>query len=276
MKLSVWVSVSDLVSTHQTFYEKTIELFDKKSKIFHTRSHGYIFQSLKQSGVDGVELLIALHTSDNNIEDIKKILSKNQMTVLSIHQSLSNKRNISPGQIERLCQIANTFTSPIVVLHSETLGKKLLDTEFIVMLKSLQKKYQISFGVENMTKNPFTSDPFIYRGKDFSREIKKSGLSITFDTTHLAQAGGDIIRFYLSNKERIINIHLSDYKKNWLNKYFIPQVYSHLALGEGELPIEKFLTTLKKEKYHGFITMEINAELAQLCKSAEIIKKYCN
>lgn len=264
MKVSVWIFVSDLVAAPQTFYEKTIELFDKKAKIFHTLSHHHIFRSLKQSGVDGVELLVTLHTSDKNINDVKKILNRNKIPVLSIHQSLSNKTHISCDQIERLCQIANTFVAPIVVLHAETLGKKLKETDFVAQLKSLQKKYNLYFGIENMAK-----------GADFSHEVKKNGLSMTFDTTHLAQAGEDIIQFYLSNKERIINIHISDYKKHWLNTYFVPYVYTHLALGEGGLPMKKFLLILKKEKYNGLITMEINAGLAQLCKSAEIIKKYC-
>lgn len=273
MKISAWVSVSDLVPTRQTLFEKIIDFFDKKHKMYQTIPHEHIFQSLKQAGVNGLELLIPRHTSDKNIAEVKKILNNSDFPVHSVHQPLNTRSGIPLSEIEKLCQIAHVFSAMVIVLHSRTLGKCLFNTEFITQLKKFQKKYQINFGIENMAKNPLISKPFTYRGKDFSSVVTKTGLSITFDTTHLAQAGDDIIQFYLANKKRIVNIHISDYKKNWVNKHLVSQLNSHLALGEGKLPIEKFLATLKREHYVGLVTMEINAGLTKLCNSAKMIKK---
>lgn len=274
MKLSVWVTVSDVVPARQTLFEKTLDVFDKKHSIFRSFPHTYVFQSLKQAGVNGIELLIPLYASDKNIQNLKEILDKNAVPVFSIHQSLSKLHDITLAEIEKLCQIAKMFYATVIVLHAKTLGEKLFDSDFIDTLKKYQEKYNIAFGIENMEKSRFSTQPYTYNGKDLSSVIKKAGLNMTFDTTHLAQAGEEIIPFYLTNQERIVNIHLSDYKKTWLNIYVLPQIYTHLALGEGELPIEKFLKTLKHEKYKGIITMEINASLTKLCESAIIIKKY--
>lgn len=276
MKLSIWVTVSDLLNMRQSPIERAIEFFDKKAQMFHSQPSDYIFHLLKKSGVEGIELLVPLHTSENNLIDIKTIIKRNAISIFSVHQSLSNISVISDREIEKLCQIAKIFSASVVVLHAVTLGKKLLDDSFIRKLKTLQKTYGISFGIENMDKSPFPMEPFIYKGEEFSSLLNNAGLSITFDIAHLSQAGGEIILFYLKNKARIINIHISDYKKTWLNTYLISQFSTHLPLGGGDLPLETFLASLKKENYKGLVTMEINAGLTEFCKSAEMIKKYLN
>ncbi len=275
MKLSVWVFVSDLVVTRQTKFEKIVSLFDKKYTMFQTLPHYNIFQSLKQAGVDGLELLIPSYASDKNIEDIKGIVNKNKIPVFSIHQSLSNINSITLAEIEKLCSIANTFTATVVVLHSGTLKEKLFDPKFIYNLKHLQRKYNIIFGIENMEKMPLLSSKlYTYKGNEFSSAVNEAGLSITFDTTHLGQVGEDIIQFYLANKEKIINIHISDCKNDWLNRHVFLHKSTHLPLGYGDLPIKDFLKILKNERYKGIITMETNANLEQICESAKIIKTY--
>lgn len=272
MKLSLWTTVSDLISITQTPFEKIIEVFDKKSKIYHSLSPEFIFNSLKEAGVDGLELLVTKHTSEKDIEKIKKVLDKYVIPVLSIHQSLSNKKPFSLDEAERLCKVANIFSASVVVLHSTTLGKSLTNDEFISGLKKLQNKYHVRFGIENMSKSPFKAKTFMYDSIDFARAVKNAELFMTFDTTHLGQTGGDILNFYISNKEQIINIHISDYRSHWINKNLVSQAYTHLPLNEGQLPIEKLLTLLKKNSYNGLITMEINSGLIQLCNSAKFIK----
>ena len=88
----------------------------------------------------------------------------------------------------------------------------------------------------------------------------------------LAATKGDIVKFFKKNKERIINIHLSDYREHVLNSSLRPFRYKHLALGKGQLPIKKFLETLREEKYKGLITMEIHTDLEGICESARLIK----
>ena len=120
---------------------------------------------------------------------------------------------------------------------------------------------------------PYPNPAYTWNAEAFTKLLETAGLSMTFDITHLAQVGEDITEFYRKNKERVINIHLSDFKKSWLNTNIHFPDHMHLSLGQGELPIEEFLKTLKKENYKGLITMEINSNLEGLCKSANLIKK---
>src|SRR3990167_7633145 len=95
MKISMWVTVSDLVDVRQTVIEKIIDIFDKKHTAFQSYSHDHTFRLLKKAGIDGMELLIPLHTSDKNITDVMKIMDRYNIPVFSIHQSLSNQNRIS-------------------------------------------------------------------------------------------------------------------------------------------------------------------------------------
>src|SRR6476661_5605487 len=123
MKVSAWVSVADLVLVRKTFLERAIHLLLKgeKSNMFATVSLKEIFPTLKKSGVDGLELLVQFHTSDQNIQEVKKIVEHYEIPVLSIHQSLDSFGNVSLEEIERLCEIANIFSSKVIVLHSNAL-----------------------------------------------------------------------------------------------------------------------------------------------------------
>lgn len=275
MKISAWLTVSDLIPSKQTKFEKVIDVLlpVERKHMYQSQEPQKTFSALKKSGVTGVELLIPLLTTDADLKGAKEILATCKIPVLSIHQSLSNINKISFTEIERLCQIAQSFSATVVVLHSGSLNKKLFDTKAIEKLFVFQHKYHITFGIENMPKNPFNlKKKYTWKGDLFSSLIAQNNLSITFDTTHLAQVGEDICEFYKKNKARIVNIHFSNYKKHWQNKKLLLQSKTHLPLTKGDLPIKKFIHLLKKEKYSGLITMEINANLAGLCESAQIIK----
>lgn len=74
-------------------------------------------------------------------------------------------------------------------------------------------------------------------------------LYFTFDTTHAATFDIDVIVGFLKYYEtgRLMNIHLSDFAG----------FDSHLFLGRGELPVAKFLNTLRRLGYDRNITLEL-------------------
>ncbi len=275
MKIALYVSSSDLILEEETLTEKLNRIIDndEKHNLFRIKNTSHVLKSLKKAGVNSLELLATKSLTDNNIKRIKQLARKHNLTISSIHQSVDNFNHISLPQIEKLCKIAGKFSTSVVVLHSDALGDNLFDKKFISKLKKFQKKYSLKFGIENMPKSPFSLlKTYTYNPKEFSLLINKTGLLMTLDTAHLGQTEVDICDFFEKNKEKIINIHLSNYKKSFLNSFLLLANDTHLPLAKGELPILKFLKLLKKENYKGLITMEINANLKKLCQSAEIIK----
>jgi sugar phosphate isomerase/epimerase len=278
MKISLYTRISDLISTKETFFDGVNDFLfnDPKRKMFKKYSPDFIFSSLKKSGVGGVELIALADLPEKSIQIVKKILQKHDLEVFTIHQSNDSLLGIDLQEIERLCGIANAFSANIIVLHINAFKKDLSNETFINGLKDLQKKYKVRFGIENVVKTPFTLAKAMYKTHEFSQMLQSLGLNITFDTTHIGQAGEDINNFYLKNKNKIINIHISDYKNNWLNRVLYLANDTHLPLGQGELPIREFLALLKKEKYQDLITMEINGDLETLCQNARLIKSYAS
>ena len=108
--------------------------------------------------------------------------------------------------------------------------------------------------------------------KKFPALMRKNDFNITLDVCHLGQSGGDIIRFLKDNIDRIVNIHLSDYKSHYLNSSLRPMRYKHMRLGKGELPLSEFIKTLKDKNYQGIITLELETDLDGLLESAEMIR----
>jgi sugar phosphate isomerase/epimerase len=276
MKISLYARISDLIPTEETFFDRVNDFLfrDPKRKMFKNLSADFIFSSLKKSGVEGLELIALANLPEKDIQIVNKMAQKYGLKIFSIHQSNDSLLEIDLKEIERLCKIANAFFANIVVLHINAFKKGLDNKTFIDGLKNLQKKYKVKFGIENVVKTPFTLDPKFYKTTEFSRVLEELDLGVTFDTTHTGQAGEDICKFYRLNKNKILNIHLSDYKKNWLNTILYLANDTHLPPGQGELPIAEFLQLLKKENYQGLVTMEINGNLEELCQNARLIKSY--
>ena len=275
MKLSAWVSITDLLPEKKSGFGEFI--FNKfiKQKLFTKYNQKDVLLALKKSGVNGVELLSTSSVNNEDIQKVKKILAELNLSVFSVHQSISTLFNIGINEIEGLCQIAYKLKAQVIVLHINVIGNQIFDSYYVHALKDLEGKYKIKIGIENSPISPLSLfKTHTWNGDKFSALIKEKGFNITFDTTHLAQTGKDIIDFYKKNKHRIINIHLSDYKKSFINKYLLLSNSTHLPLGKGTSPIKQFLNILKETHYNGIITMEINGSLSELCESARFIKSF--
>jgi len=261
MNISLSVNSSDLFSEKIGFFEN---LITRGSISRRSKDKNKLFSYLKKAKLSGIELVVN-RESFSRIREVEEILDKNDLRVFSIHQPIFKIHKIDLISINELFKICAELSAKILVIHLFALGNQIFDPNFVNELKSLENKYNIKIGVENSTKNLVTSfRKYSYSEGEFSSLIKKLGLGITLDTTHLGQSGGDIIKFFLHNKRNIVNIHLSDYKKNIFN--------THLPLGDGILPIDKFLLTLKREKYNGLLTLEINSNFDNVLKSINYVR----
>lgn len=272
MKTSVSLFLTDILPHKRRTFHKIV-----KNNIFGSLPVSKAVPALKSSGVEGIELFLpsffSLHYRD--IEDVKRVLGEHDMPVLSVHQKIRFLTKTKIAEIIQLFHIAEMLSSRVIVLHMNTAGKQLFDADYIATLHSLEKKYNIKIGFENREK--YFGSLHARYGWDahlFPALMKKTDFAMTLDTTHLAVSGGDIIDFFQKHKERIINIHLSDFKHDASNSSLRPFHNKHLPLGEGTLPIKQFIALLKKEAYRGYITMEIHTDLAGICESAGLIRKY--
>lgn len=268
MKFSLSVNLSDILIEKKSFLEN---LFSWGSFFDNGLHPGRVFKLVKETNLDGIELVASKDMGEKDIERVKKILKEHNVPVLSLHQPILSLYRISFKGIQKLFEAATRLSAKIIVLHIFSLGKKIYNTGFIDALRALEDKYGVKIGFENGTKNIIIGlKHYCYRAKEFSEIVSKLGLNMTFDPTHLAQADGDdIINFYQKNKEKIINIHLSDYKYGWFPHNLLN---THMALGTGNLPIRKFLEILKESRYDGFLTFEINRPSKEVKNSIDFAR----
>ena len=267
MKISVWIFANDLLLNKQNLTES----LGNKQNLFKNANTKDVFIKLKASGVDGIELLLPADFSDTDFKTIKKLFDENEIAVNSVHQPLRWITKTDVKEIAKLFVFAKQFGAKVIVLHLQNAKGQIFNREYLNALHGLEKEYGIKIGFENTQKfaQVFNKKRY-WDSKTFSEVVKKAGFAITLDTTHLADAGGDMIEFYNQNKEQIINIQLSDYKAKW------PRPQLHLIPGRGTLPMIQFLTVLKNNKYDGLITMEIKTNLEGFCESAQFIRNYLN
>jgi sugar phosphate isomerase/epimerase len=264
MKISAWVFTSDLLPNKRTIVEK----LGNKGNLFKNTNPKEVFDKLKTSGVDGIELLLSANFSDTDFQYLKKIFEKDKVVVNSIHQPLRLVTKTDIKEIEMLFSFAKKFNAKLIVLHLQSAKEQIFDKKYLERLHQLQKEYDIKLTFENTQKfrQVFNKKRF-WEAKEFAKVVRAAGFSITLDTTHLGDTGGNIIDFYNENKDLIVNIQLSDYKAKW------PSPGLHLVPGKGDLPMREFLKVLKVNNYDGFITMEIKTNLEGLCESAKFIKQ---
>lgn len=271
MKISLSVFSYNFLSKQGTLLERII-----MSKNINPDNIKSIFLELQKHGLDGIEMGLHNKFTDEDVESIKNTFLKLKIPILSVHQPIRLFSTASIEEIKSIFIAAKHLGAKIVVLHSDMAGKQLQDLSYKKTIKDLEKKYNITAAFENMQKHYLISpNPLYYNPKKFEQIMQKNNFSITLDTTHLGQVGGDIITFFKQNKNLIQNIHISDFKPHFFSSYSIFSKYRmHMSLGKGDLPIQEFLQTLRKEKYKGNITMEIPRSISEVIQSTKIIKQY--
>ncbi len=267
MKTSVHLFLTDILPEKRRILNKVV-----KNRIFGNTPARKVFSEMKKSGIEGIEVLLPNFVTPTDIEDLKKSAQENKMKIYSVHQALRFLTKTRISEIKSLFESARLLGAKVIVLHMSSVGKQLFDTKYIDSLHLLEEEYKIKIGFENQEKHVVSAlSAYCWDSKKFASLMEEKNFNITLDVCHLGQSNGDIIDFFKNNKDRIVNIHLSDYKKHYLNNSLRPMRYKHMPLGKGTLPIDEFLKTLKSEKYDGLLTMEIETDLDGLLKSADII-----
>jgi len=260
MQLSISVNISDIVE-----YKKNIfELLISRPGIFSKINTKNTISAMKESGIKGLELVLLKNSSKADIYKVNEFSKKYDIPILSLHQPVVSL-NMNREDIEKLFLYGSILGVKVIVIHIGTISRLLMNESFILLVKSLQEKSGIHIGIENMPIMPLNFfDTTTYRTREFSELLAKNKLYITFDTTHLAQVGENIIDFYKANRESIVNIHLSNYVQGIIGT-------QHTILTNGNLEINRFLKTLKESSYEDLLTLEINNSLLCILESLKQI-----
>ena len=221
-----------------------------------------VFKIASTAGFDGIELLVDNYKCNLHVSEIQKLSDDYGVPILSIHSPFV----ICDGwgefweRIRKSITLAKSLSVPLVNFHP-TRGMLFyhgLNVELnrhVEYYKNYIKDSNIILTIENLPcpaylrKIPFLNH-FLplpidntYQVAEFAED---TDIQVTFDTTHIGTTGQNLLEIYDVFKDRIANIHLSDYDGE----------KQHLLLGKGYLPLIKFISQLQNDKYDGVITLE--------------------
>lgn len=217
-----------------------------------------IFELAAKAGFDGCELVINTHFNQKGyIEVVKECV--HTLPVFTIHAPFmkmatwGNKINT----VLRTIEIAKQINAEVVNFHPPSWFH--MEMQFfkwfnrIDDFQRLSGDNSIAITIENMPLSGarLMLAPYVLNDyKDLLEFAIKKNLYFTFDTTHFATFGGDVIAAFLNvfKSGRLKNVHISDYGNT----------KSHLFLGSGELPIAKLLSTMMRLGYDGMLTLEVS------------------
>ncbi|MBS3793698.1 MAG: sugar phosphate isomerase/epimerase [Candidatus Thorarchaeota archaeon] len=102
--------------------------------------------------------------------------------------------------------------------------------------------------------------------------IDEYDCSICFDTGHLlTKFSGDepVVDFYREHRERIVEIHLNDGSYRECDGVAVHE--DHLALGDGEMPVQEFVSEIYDDGFDGPLIFELTAQQAK--RSLDLIEQ---
>lgn len=245
---------------------------------------GEIFQIARESGFEAVEVLISPDFSKHHpLEELKR-LSEEVLPVAAIHTPFLRFRHWR-GRISSLKKAAawaRELGARVVTFHPPSwLNLELRFWQWMRGVKDFQAEVGqgVAVAIENM---PLVSTEIRLSGYFWSKTerllefARRKNLYLTFDTTHMGTRFVDIIPQFLGfySTGRVCNVHFSDWSP----------FREHRYPGKGQLPLSRFLNTLRRLDYSGLLTVEITPKelprerekmVRALTTLSDYIKEFC-
>jgi sugar phosphate isomerase/epimerase len=243
--------------------------FSFSSGSLPTYSLPAIFEIGRNAGADAIEIMLSPRLLSHGSTRLRFLEEEFELPIASVH-TLMRLRDASPEQLlndiidsARLTRKLEYCTSLVVHLPQHTDGEfhsRWLDTvsEAMDILSSGSARISVENPDPPATSSPDEQDQWLSltRWKVLSQEF---GLGATFDTSHAAASGWDLLGYAENPHSALDNVHLSDvggrsYSNGLLNTLF----HAHRPPGTGDLQIERFLARLAQTQFNGLITLEIS------------------
>jgi len=222
--------------------------------LYYTKSAEEILDIIAKTKCDNIELFLNQAFIDIEVERIKEEVDKRNLTVTSIHLPLTfiayERGETESYWILKGLEYAKVFDCQVIVTHFfYQVGEKVQnnDVRHLQNIKEFNMSdiYVCTENLPNIELETILKDQRLL--KEF---LDENNGFMTFDTTHAASHGLDLITYYDSMKKHIRNIHLSDFENG----------DEHKLLGHGDLDIQGFIQHLCHCDYPYNLTLEFDFE----------------
>jgi sugar phosphate isomerase/epimerase len=241
--------------------------FSFSSGSLPTYSLPAIFEIGSAAGADAIEIMLTPRMLKHGSTRLRFLEEGFKLPIASVH-SVMRLREVSRAQIfedildsARLVRKLEHCTSLVVHmpnLSSSAFGGRWLET--VQEAAEILSRSKARISIENPDPPADLPAPdewlSLTRWRVFSEEF---GFGATFDTSHAAASGWDLLGYAENPHQALDNVHLSDvggrqFSNSLLNTLF----HAHRPPGTGDLQIERFLARIAQTDYNGLITLEIS------------------
>ena len=238
-----------------------------------------------EAGFDAVEIMVDERWDTRQPDYLRRLCQESGLPIAAVHNPfLPNVPGWPADPLGRLrlsVQVAREVGAPLVVTHLplrirgarvELIGfkaKRLMvpiplrgESDYHRFLLDGLARFEAEEGVvvavENMPVKRLWGlelDIYALNRIDFLATLPH----LTLDTTHLGTRGLDPLAVYERLKERVVHVHLSDFKDQ-----------EHLLPGDGHLPLGPLLERLARDGYGGAVTVELGPEALHAEDEAQV------
>lgn len=239
-----------------------------------------IFSISSRYDFDGIELKIQNLKVD--IAEVKRLSREYQQPIYGIHapffKSFMGSYIISPESATKKMlrvsvHIAKGLNVDVLTLHpfpAFLFRAKARETMKRILGELQNHCKGLKIAIENMPvirKGFLRLEPYALNTFPELLEFSRgAGCYLTLDTAHCGTRRVSPSKVYESFEDGVANIHLSDFKDG----------REHLPMGSGNIDFTSFFRSLKRSKYNGFLTLELDPNNFKNTTTIGECKKFIN
>jgi sugar phosphate isomerase/epimerase len=228
-----------------------------------------IFAIARDTGFEGLELVLCPEVTLRGVGYVRQLSQEYALPISTIHPSMIP----GPGRgqhhklLPEMIPLARALESRFLIIHApkalsmdDGLGREYADAVESCAQELTGSSPRLS--VENQAVfRPGDREYALCAPANLRRFADQHDLAVTLDTAHAASFPYDLLEAYETLRERLVNVHLSDFRSDvgippWFNMH---SYFKHHQLpGEGDLPLREFLDRLRTDGYQGLVTIEVS------------------
>lgn len=223
------------------------------------RSLDYNLRMARDLGYDGVELVIGPEAVVAGATPLRRAVERVGLPTLSVHPPFTPlpgwPRRYIHG-IPRMMALARDLGAEVGITHTINFYHPGAprNAYFSEALRRGQAAGgdSVALTIESSQYNPREPLGYLDHLQRLVNYARTRGCGLTFDTCHAGACHEDILLDYALVRPLLRNVHLNDLV--WRSG----RARTHLAPGDGELPLRELLGRLARDGYDGLVTVELH------------------
>ena len=211
--------------------------------------------AVAEAGFTEIELMVTRDPRTQDPEIPRRLAEERGLRIASVHGPFlvitKNVWGMDPiGKIKRGAEMCKVLGADTMIVHPPYFWEREYTRWVDKQAEAFEARTGVAVAVETMYPVWMAGRKLrAYRWLD-PNELARACHRVVMDTSHVTVARGDILDAYAVLAPKLVHVHLSDNAADGRD--------GHLSLGDGVLPIDRFLAELRRAEYSGAVSLELS------------------